>query len=148
MKVILLKNFNSLGRRGEVKDVAEGYARNYLLPQKIALPATEGNCRKYSAAVLADKALKKISGLTPEELAGRLKNIVLKFQEKVDDKGTFFAGLTKEKLIRALSEKGLALKAKQLELEQPIKKMGEYKVSVAIASGLKSEFKVVAEKKE
>jgi len=144
MKVILLKNVSKLGKRGEVKEVSDGYGRNYLLPNNLAVVASE------KAAVVAAKnflraeqrALSK--QVKPADAAARLRPVVLIFSEKADDKGTFFAGITREKIIAALKEKKISLREKQLKGEFPLKKAGSYKIYVDVAPGVKSEFNVEA----
>jgi large subunit ribosomal protein L9 len=144
MKVILLKNVPKLGKRGEVKDVSDGYARNFLLPNNLAVVATE------KAAAVAVKNFKRAEQraisrqVKPGDIAAKLRPIVLTFAEKADDKGTFFAGITKEKIVKALEEKKVLLKERQLKGTFPLKKAGSYKISVDVAPGVKSEFSVEA----
>jgi large subunit ribosomal protein L9 len=139
MKVILLDHVSTLGRKGEVKEVKDGFAQNFLLPQKKAVLATEKNVQKYS--FLQKQAEEKKSAVfEPKSIAGRLRSVVLEFTEKADENGTFFAGITKDKLIKELATRGINLKPKQILLAQPIKQAGEHRVEVDIAAGVKSEF--------
>jgi len=144
MKVILLKNINLLGKKGEVKEVAVGYARNYLLPSRLANLATEREITKVRATEKAVEKKKIKKSVNPEELASRLRSTVISFSEKADEKGTFFAGVTREKIIKSLEEQGIDLKVKQIKLEQPIKKAAEYKIGIDVAPGLKSELRISA----
>ncbi|MBI5077176.1 50S ribosomal protein L9 [Candidatus Falkowbacteria bacterium] len=144
MRIILLKTIDKLGRRGEVKNVADGYARNFLLARGLAALATEQNIKKF-ARTDEGKAEEKTSKTspTPEQIAGRLRGVVLSFSENADENGTLFAGINKEKLAKALSEKGVEVKPKQIELKEPIKKLGEYRVEVSVTAGIKSKFRVI-----
>ena len=147
MKVVLLKSFESLGRAGEVKNVSDGYASNFLLPKKIAVAASDSNVAKYSKLATQPAVKSAGRGSSPEALANKLRAIVVNFHEKVGEGGTFFAGITKEKIITAVQDKGVSLKIKQLELAEPIKKPGTYKVPVNVDSGLKSEITLIAREK-
>ncbi|MEK7512534.1 MAG: 50S ribosomal protein L9 [Patescibacteria group bacterium] len=147
MKILLIKHLESLGRRGEIKNVAEGYARNFLLPGKFAVVANEANVKKYANIenqVESKQVNKKLK--TPEEIAARLRTISIVLAEKADDSGTLFAGLTKEKLVQLLAAKGIDLKTKQIDLAEPIKKIGDYRIGVNISASFKSEFRVSIKK--
>ena len=147
MKILLIKHLESLGRRGEIKNVAEGYARNFLLPGKFAVVANEANVKKYANIenqIETKQVNKKLK--TPEEIAARLRTISIVLAEKADDSGTLFAGLTKEKLVQLLAAKGIDLKTKQIDLAEPIKKIGDYRIGVNISASFKSEFRVSIKK--
>jgi len=145
MKVILLKNVNQIGKKGEVKEVSDGYCRNFLLPNNLAVPATD------RAAVVAKENFARkekqvlAKQIRPTDLAGRLRVTILKFSEKADEKGTFFAGITREKIVDALKSKKISLREKQLKGEFPLKKAGKYKIYVDVAPGVKSEINIEAE---
>lgn len=143
MKIILLKSIDKLGKKGEVKIVADGFARNYLLARGLALAATEANIKRFSVINVEKKDEQKSTvAAKPDELSRRLRSTTISFVEKADEKGTLFAGITKEKIIKALVEKGLLLKPKQIVLRGAIKRIGECKIEVDLAAGLKSEFRV------
>lgn len=147
MKVLLIKHLESLGRRGEIKNVAEGYARNFLLPGKFAVVANEVNEKKYAGMekqIESKQTNKKLK--TPEEIAARLRTISIVLAEKADEVGTLFAGITRDKLAQLLAEKGVDLKTKQIELAEPIKKIGDYKIGVNISASFKSEFRISIKK--
>ncbi|MEK7159552.1 MAG: 50S ribosomal protein L9 [Patescibacteria group bacterium] len=147
MKILLIKHLESLGRRGEIKNVAEGYARNFLLPGKFAVVANEANVKKYANIenqVESKQVNKKLK--TPEEIAARLRTLSIVLTEKADEGGTLFAGITKEKLVQLLAAKGIDLKTKQIDLAEPIKKIGDYKIGVNISASFKSEFRVSIKK--
>ncbi|NQT49636.1 50S ribosomal protein L9 [Candidatus Kuenenbacteria bacterium] len=148
MQVVLLKHIEKMGRKGEIKNVANGYAQNFLFPQKLAVPATEHNVKKYSVEMTDEKKGKEKKTKTKgsKDLANQLRSTEVVFEEKADENNTLFAGISKDKLITALAEKGIDLKPKQIELSDAIKKLGEYKVPVMVDAGIKSEFKVVVKK--
>lgn len=146
MQVILTKNVSKLGKAGDIKEVAEGYGRNFLLPQGLAVIATEKNVhlKNQEAMNKARNNRKKIEA--PDQLVQKLKTIILNFDEKADDKDTFFAGITKEKIVQALEKRNISLRPKQISLEKPIKKPGDYSVGVELPGGAKGEFRVIAKK--
>jgi large subunit ribosomal protein L9 len=147
MKVLLIKHLESLGRKGEIKNVADGYARNFLLPGKFAVVANDANIKKYAQEEnqIESKQV-KVKLKTAEDIADRLRTTLIVLVEKADDGGTLFAGITRDKLVELLSEQGVNLKPKQIELDGPIKKLGDYKISVNISAGFKSEFRVLVKK--
>lgn len=147
MKVILLKIIPSIGKAGEVKDVSDGHARNFLLPQGLAVLATEKNLRKRDEAAKHKELQQAKNQVLPNVLVERLKSLVLNFAEKADDKGTIFAGITKEKIVTALAGKKVKVKEKQILLDQPIKKIGEYRVEVEIAGDKKAALRIIVKNK-
>ena len=148
MKVVLIKHLESLGRKGEIKNVADGYVRNFLVPGNFAVVATEVNVTKYARttenSVELNETNKKLK--SSEEIAARLRTVLIVIMDKADESGTLFAGITRDKLVQLLMEKGVNLKPKQIELEGPIKKLGDYKISVNVAAGFKSEFRIIIKK--
>ena len=94
MKVVLIEHIQGYGRKGEVKEVKDGYAQNFLLPQGKAVQATDKNVQKYSKLVEKEKVKKQTMSEEPNVLAKKLRGIVLDFAEKADENGTFFAGVT------------------------------------------------------
>lgn len=148
MKVVLIKFVDRLGRQGEVKNVSDGYARNYLLPNKFALPATAANVKKFEQVAKKKEERAAAPKFDPLGLAGQLRAVVLDFSEKADDAGTLFAGIAKDKLAAALAKRGFQIKPRQIDLDSAIKKIGEHKIYVTLASGVKSEFRVMVRSEE
>ena len=146
MKVVLIKNFDSIGKKGEIKDVKLGYAQNFLFPQKFAVIATAENVNKINAEIKSAQSGKTKIVLKPNTLVNKLKGITLVFEEKADEAGHFFAGITREKIAKALEDKGLPVKGKQVRLEQPIKTAGEVKVEIDVVSGVIGEVRVLTKK--
>ncbi|MFH0780178.1 MAG: 50S ribosomal protein L9 [Parcubacteria group bacterium] len=146
MKIILIKNVSKLGKAGEIKEVPEGYGRNFLLPQGLAMIATEKNLRIRKQEEMSAASNDKKKAEAPDQLVQKLKTVILNFDEKADGKDTFFAGITKEKIVQALRKRNIPLKPKQIALEKPIKKPGDYNINVELPGGLKGEFRVIAKK--
>ena len=142
MEVILLKHMEHLGRRGEVVAVAAGYARNYLLPRKLAMRATSGAKR------LIDQEARKFETLDlrvrtdAEELASRLQQMELSLAAKADEDGKLYGSVTSHDVHAALTAKGIELERKRVVLDHPIKTTGEYEVSVKLHLDVQGTVKV------
>ena len=142
MEVILLKHMEHLGRRGEVVAVAAGYARNYLLPRKLAMRATSGAKR------LIDQEARKFETLDlrvrtdAEELASRLQQTELSLAAKADEDGKLYGSVTSHDVHAALTAKGIELERKRVVLDHPIKTTGEYEVSVKLHLDVQGTVKV------
>lgn len=133
MKVVFIKTVMGLGNIGDTKDVSNGHGLNYLIPQKIALPATGKNI-ELAKQLKSQKQQQKNKGeLTRKNPLSRLNHYTLLLMEKADEQGTFFAGITVEKIARELQLKGFNIKAKQIKLEQPIKKSGVYSIIINLS---------------
>ena len=137
MKVILTKDITALGHLGTVVDVAKGYARNYLIPQGLAMEATKGNLAQVeqvkgkSAAVRATEeqaALAKIA---------TLEGVSVTIAQRVGEGERLYGSVTAAMIAEALEAKGFDLDRKQLDLEEPIKKLGTYEVAVRLAPEVK-----------
>ena len=132
MKVVLIKNDPKLGEIGEVKEVAVGFARNCLIPNKIAKLATEVEIEKAQALQKKQKTKKKKVKINAASLAESLQGYKLIMMSKADENGTFFAGITADKIAEQLSKEKLQVKTKQIKLTEPIKKAGSYNVSIKV----------------
>ena len=150
MKVILLQDIEGLGKKYEIKEVKDGYARNFLLPQKSARAATNQALKwladqKEVIEKQAEEDLKK-----SQELASKLDGLEINISVKVGDEGQLFESINSQKIIEKLKEMGFEVKKSQIKLEKPIKELGEFPVSIAFDHNLESEIKIIVagEKKE
>lgn len=150
MKVILLQDIDGLGKKYEIKEVKSGHARNLLLPQKLAKAAT-----KPALKWLADQ--KEIIEKAVEEdlkksqtLASELDGVELAIAVKVGDEGQLFESINNQKIVEKLKEMGFEVKKSQVKLENPIKELGEFPISINLDHNLEAEIKLIvtAEKKE
>ena len=130
MKVVIIKNDPKLGSIGEVKNVADGYAQNFLIPRKMVLPATQANVALAEKIKKDKQEAKGSTGFSSKQFVGQLKGYTLTLKEKADENGTFFAGITKNKIAQELCKKGLKVNAKKILLAEPIKKPGNYQVEI------------------
>lgn len=150
MKVILLQDVESLGKKYEVKEVKDGHARNFLLPNKLAKAATKQALKwladqKEVIEKEAEEDLKKA-----QELASKLDGLELNIVVKVGDEGQLFESINSQKIAERLKEMGFEVKKSQIKLEDPIKELGEFPISINLDHNLEIEIKVIitAEKTE
>lgn len=140
MKIILLKDVAKVGRKYDVKDVAEGYALNMLIPRGMAQLGTSQNIKNLEALKVKDLTLKKIQGELLEKSLDTIKKLEITMKEKANDKGHLFAGVTKEMLVsEILKETRLNIDPESILLSKPIKEVGTHKVTVE-AGGKKADF--------
>lgn len=130
MKVILRKDVKNLGTVGEVAEVKPGYARNYLLPQKLAEIATPAALKNWELG--AEKRKKKIEAdlAAAKEEAKKLNGIVLNYERTVNIEGVVFGSVTKADVQKSLAELGHKVSKNNIEIFNPIKKIGETEVSI------------------
>ena len=143
MKVILLQDIEGLGKKYEIKEVKDGHARNFLLPQKQARAATKQALQwladqKGVIEKEAEEDLKKA-----QELASKLDGLELNITVKVGDEGQLFESINNQKIVDALKILGFEVKKTQVKLEDPIKQTGEFPVSITLSHNLEAEIKVI-----
>ncbi len=148
MKVILAENIASLGKIGDLVKVAPGYARNYLLPKGMALAATEKNVRdlEHKKRILAQKREKVRQQML--SVAEKLNQVKIKLQRKVAEEDRLYGSVSAGDLAKQLEDQGFTIDRKDIKLEQPIKELGEFAVSVRVDTDVTAEIKVVVEKEE
>ena len=132
MKVILLEDVDTLGKMGDTVNVKDGYARNYLIPRNLALPATARNVKAQEHQLRdIDRRRTKIVS-SARSLADRIAGVSLSFNRKVGEKGRLFGSVTNMDIAEALGEKGLTVDRKDIHLPEPIKSLGEFDVEVKL----------------
>jgi len=147
MKVILLKDVKGLGKIGEIKDVADGYARNYLIKNKIALEATEGNIKFVKSHLEELKKKNERKFENAKELKEALEGIVVKIKAKAGDNGRLFGAVTSEDIVKAIkAQHNIDLDKKTIDLESPIKTVGSHLVNVKLGMNVNAKLKVEIEK--
>ena len=143
MKVILLENIKGVGKKDEVINAADGYARNYLLPKKLAVEANVENMSKLNNKKEAASYKKDVEKQQAEELAKKLKGILLKIRVKAGENGKIFGGVTAKEIADNLKEQyGFAIDKKKIELKDTIKTLGSFEVSVKLFDGVVAILKV------
>jgi len=142
MKVILKENHDKLGKIGDVITVKDGYARNFLIPNKIAYMATDGNVRRLEEEkkLFAVKAKKEQVAAT--ELAAEIEKLSLTIPVQVGEDDKLFGSVTSQMIADSLKEKGYEIDKKKIELDEPIKVLGIYTVNVKLHSEVTGKVKV------
>lgn len=147
MKVLFLKDVKGTARSGEIKDVADGFARNYLLPKGLAIPATQSALK--SAAIQAQIAQSKKERARNEAaaLAEQLQGLRLTFKAKVGEQYRLYGSITNADIAEALSkEVNQEIDKRKIVLPEPLRHLGEYRVPIRIAPGLEPTVTVVIER--
>ena len=132
MEVILREHVDNLGKRGELVKVADGYARNYLLPRKLALLATEGNKKVIEREKVKFDAKEAEEQGVAQAIADRLGNVEIDIARKTGETDALFGSVTNADIAEALSAKGFEVDRRKIQLHEPIKKLGEYTVPVKL----------------
>ena len=142
MKVILKQDHSSLGKMGEIVSVKDGYAMNYLIPNHVAMKASDSNLRVYEE--LKKQRAKKIAQeLTDaQQLASELEKFTLEIKMKAGEEDKTYGSVTANIISEALDAKGFKIDKKQIELTEPIKELGIFTVDVKLNSNVKSILKV------
>ena len=147
MKVILTSDVAKLGRSGELKDVADGYARNFLIPHKLAVPAAGGAYRAWQHDIASREEKRKREREEPEIAATRITSTTLTMGVKVGEGGKLYGSITAKDIADALGRRGIEVDRHKVDLEEPLKSLGTYKVAVKVYAGLTPEVTVVVEPK-
>ena len=148
MKIILKEDVQNLGQQGDVVDVKPGYARNYLMPQKLAILFTKQQKKSIEEAQIVEK--RKLER-EKDQLESVLKqvedlNLSLKMQSEEDDK--LFGSVTKLDIVKLLEENGITIDKKYIDLSSPIKTLGEHKVNIVFTKEMSASFTLVVEKED
>jgi large subunit ribosomal protein L9 len=137
MKVILLQDVDGLGKIGELKDVANGYARNFLLPKKLAAGATPQLLANYQQRIAAEQRRLEKQNEQNQQQAERLGEITLTFKARVGRQGRLYGSITSQDIAAALREsEGIAIDRRMIELPDPIRAVGTFHVPVKLAQKL------------
>lgn len=146
MEVILKQDVPKLGSRGDVVKVAEGYGRNYLLPRKLAMEATQGNKAVIEQMKAAAQRRSARDQADAEGLAQQLKELTLVFHRKVGEKDHLFGSVTSQDIAEALEAKGFTVDRRKVHLDDPIKSLGEFQVAIRLHKEVTASVKVAVEK--
>ncbi|MDD5341277.1 MAG: 50S ribosomal protein L9 [Patescibacteria group bacterium] len=148
MKVILIKNVNGLGKMGETKEVKEGYARNFLLPNNLAKLATKKTVKELeNDRIQREKAAQKQS-LKFKEMARKLNNFKLIIKAKADDKKKLFGSVSASKIAQELKERNFEIEPKYIKLEEPIKSLGYHEVALDFGGGVSAKLGLTVAREE
>ncbi|HUP38960.1 MAG TPA: 50S ribosomal protein L9 [Vicinamibacterales bacterium] len=132
MEVILRDHVENVGKRGEVVKVSDGYARNFLLPKKLALVATPGNLKQVAKERVKFDALEAVERTEAEQLAAKLNGITVVITRKVGETGALYGSVTSADVADALTKQGFDIDKRKIGLREPLKKLGEKTVPVKL----------------
>ncbi len=147
MKVILIADVEKLGKSGEMKDVAEGYARNFLIPRKLAVPAAGGAYRAWQHDIASREEKRQREREEAEVSATRIASTTLTMGVKVGEGGKLYGSITAKDIADALSRRGIEIDRHKIDLPEPLKTLGTYKVAIKVYSGMSPEVTIVVEPK-
>ena len=142
MEVILREHVDNLGRRGEIVKVAEGYARNYLLPRKLALAVTEANKRQIDRERATAEARDAEERSGAEAVAQRIGALEIEIARRVGENNTMFGSVTTADVAAALHAKGFDVEKRKIVLHDPIKSIGEHTIPVKVHRDVTAQVKV------
>lgn len=146
MRVILRAEVRGLGRAGEVKDVAEGYAQNFLLPKGLAIEATAGEMRRAAREQASAKTKRDRGQADAAALARRLEATTLVFRLKAGERGKTFGSITSKDVAEALRrEAGVEIDRAKIHLEEPLRSLGLHRVEVRLAGDVRAKVTVAIE---
>jgi large subunit ribosomal protein L9 len=148
MEVILREHVDNLGKRGEVVKVAPGYARNFLLPRKLALPVTDGNKKLIERERKLAETRETEERQTAEALAERISQIELTIPRRVGDTEQLYGSVTSADLAEALSTRGLDVDRRKIQLADPLKALGETTVAIKLHRDVTAHLKVSVVKQD
>ena len=136
MQVILKEDLPTLGRKGDVVKVADGYGRNYLLPQRKAIAATPANLRNIEQMRASAAHKEARDQQAAMALAAQLAQVKLSFERRAGDHNALFGSVTSMDIMHALAERGYDIERRKIELPDPLKALGEFKVPIHLFKGV------------
>jgi large subunit ribosomal protein L9 len=147
VKVILTQDVSALGKSGDMKDVADGYARNYLIPRKLAVPAAGGAFRAWQHDIASREEKRKREREEAEIAAQRISSTTLTMGVKVGEGGKLYGSITAKDISDALGRRGIVVDRHKIDLAEPLKTLGTYKVAIRVFPGLTPEVTIAVEPK-
>lgn len=137
MKVILLDNIKGVGKKDEVINASDGYARNFLFPKKLAVEANAENMSKLNNKKEANNYRKDLEKQEAQEIAKKLKGILLKMRVKAGENGKIFGGVTAKEISESLkTQYNMEIDKKKVDLKEPIKTLGSFQVNIKLYEGV------------
>lgn len=142
MEVILRQAIEKLGHTGDIVRVSPGYARNYLLPRGLAYPATPGNRKRLEQERVRLEAAENERRQGAEGLAAKLEEVSLTFSARVGEEGKLFGSVTASDIAQQLEAQGFRIEKRQVDMHEPIKALGVYRVPIRLHADVHPEIKV------
>ncbi len=147
MKVILTADVGPLGKSGELKDVTNGYARNYLIPRSLAVPASGGTYRAWQHDIASREVQRKKERAEAEIAAQRISSTTLTMGVKVGEGGKLYGSITAKDISDALARRGIEIDRHRIDLDEPLRQLGTYKVAIRVFAGMTPEVTIAVEPK-
>ena len=144
MKIVLKKEVKGLGGPGDIKEVANGFAQNFLIPNGLAVPATENAINEAEKIATEQEEANQQELEVAQKNAGELDGKEITLKEKAKD-GKLFGSISAETIAKKLSEENIKINKNNIDLSDPIKELGEHQVKIKLDHGLEAELKVVVE---
>ncbi len=147
MRIVLLEDIKNIGAKGDIKEVSDGYARNFLLPKKMAAPATESAVKLALSVKSKQLEMEKVEQEKTKELAKIIagKKIVIEAKEK---KGKLFGSITAKNIAQELKKEKIEIPEKFITLESPLKETGEYEIKIRLDHGIETSLMLAIEKEK
>ncbi|WP_339318219.1 50S ribosomal protein L9 [Paenibacillus sp. FSL R10-2734] len=143
MKVIFIKDVKGQGKKGQVKEVSEGYAANFLLPRGLVRPATEGNVKTLENQAAAEQRRKDNEKEEAQQLGKKIDELTLTMKAKSGEGGRLFGAITSKQIAETLaSTQGISIDKRKIELGEPIRHLGVFQVSIKLHTEVKATLKV------
>lgn len=146
MKVILQKDVPNLGDAGDMKEVADGYARNYLLPKRLVILANEGSRKAIEHQKKLMKMKKEKRQKEMQTLAGTMSNVAVTILANAGEENKLFGSVTAMDITRELAKAGYVIDKRKVQLADPIRELGEFEVSIKLGEGTSTKIKVTVAK--
>jgi large subunit ribosomal protein L9 len=142
MKIILLDDVAKVGRRGEVRDVSDGYARNFLIPKKLALSATAGNLKNLDVIKKNQDAKAVRVKTDAESLRARIEGLTFEEKRQAGEEGKLFGSVTSQDIAAFLDQHKLGIERRRISLDEPIKTLGEHQVTIRLHTDVTAQLRV------
>ena len=142
MKVILLDDVTAVGRRGEVRDVSDGFARNFLLPKKLAVTASAGNLKNLEHIKKQQDAKADRVRRDAESMRARIEALMAEERRQASEEGKLFGSVTAQDLVDFLGTRGVAIERRRIVLDEPIKALGETLVPIRLHPEVTAQLRV------
>lgn len=142
MKVIMLEDVDRLGKRGAVVNVTDGYGRNFLIPRKLALPATDGNLKRVEMEGKKWKAKEAKEELDANGVKDQMEKLSLTIPMKAGEGDVLFGSVTSANIADLLEKQGFSVDKRKVELDEPIKRLGDYEVPVKLHKNITASIKL------
>ena len=147
MKVLLLADVKELGKAGDIKNAADGFARNYLIPQRLAVPATEQNIAQAGQQRAAEKRRADKLAQQAQQLGKRIDGLEVHFRAHVGDQERLYGSITSADIATELAKQfGQEVDRHHIELEEPIRELGSHQVTIRLGKGIAARINVIVER--